>query len=68
MDSFAATMQSPGGLTAIGLGIIIVTVGILLRGRSNPTVVMTLVPVVGALVAGYGIQSSATSTRRASAR
>ncbi|MGP9758129.1 CitMHS family transporter [Corynebacterium sp. AOP12-C2-36] len=50
-------MQSPGGLTAIGLGIIIVTVGILLRGRSNPTVVMTLVPVLGAFVAGYGIKS-----------
>lgn len=57
MDSFTETMQSPGGLTAIGLGIIIVTVGILLRGRSNPTVVMTLVPVVGALIAGYGIKS-----------
>lgn len=57
MDSFAETMQSPGGLTAIGLGIIIVTVGILLRGRSNPTVVMTLVPVLGAFVAGYGIKS-----------
>ncbi|HIW90497.1 MAG TPA: citrate:proton symporter [Candidatus Corynebacterium avicola] len=49
-------MQSAGGLTFVGLGIIAVTVGILLRGRSNPIVVMTLVPVVGALIAGYGIQ------------
>lgn len=57
MDSFTESMQSPGGLTLVGLAIIVVTVGILLRGRSNPTVVMTLVPVVGALLAGYGIQS-----------
>ena len=33
MDSFTETMQSPGGLTAIGLGIIIVTVGILALGE-----------------------------------
>lgn len=57
MQAFTETMQSAGGLTIVGLGIIAVTVGILLRGRSNPIVVMTLVPVIGALIAGYGIQS-----------
>lgn len=48
-------MQSPLALTIIGLAIVAVTVGILIRGRTNPMVVMTLVPVAGALVAGYGL-------------
>ena len=55
MHPLAESFQTPVGLTIIGLGIIVVTVGILLRGKSNPTVVMTLVPVLGALVAGYSL-------------
>ena len=50
-------MQTPLALTAIGLGIVAMTVGILIRGRTNPMVVMTLVPTAGALIAGYGLSS-----------
>lgn len=48
-------MQTPLALTIIGLAIVAVTVGILIRGRTNPMVVMTLVPAAGALIAGYGL-------------
>ncbi len=48
-------MQTPLGLTAMGLIIIFVTVGILIRGRVNPIIPMTLVPVVGALICGFGL-------------
>ena len=48
-------MQTSLGLTAMGLIIIFVTVGILIRGRVNPIIPMTLVPVVGALVCGFGL-------------
>lgn len=50
-------MQTPLALTLIGLAIVAVTVGILIRGRTNPTVVMTLVPAAGALIAGYSLES-----------
>ena len=48
-------MQTPLGLTTVGLLVIFVTVGILIRGRVNPIIPMTLVPVVGALVCGFGL-------------
>lgn len=47
-------MQTPLGLTLMGLAIIILTVTILIRGRTTPLVPMTIVPVVGALIAGFG--------------
>ncbi|MEX3559427.1 MULTISPECIES: citrate:proton symporter [unclassified Corynebacterium] len=47
-------MQTPLGLTLMGLAIIIITVTILIRGRTTPLVPMTIVPVVGALIAGFG--------------
>lgn len=50
-------MQTPLGLTVIGLAIVAVTVGILIRGRTNPTIVMTLVPAAGALLAGYSLEN-----------
>ena len=50
-------MQTPIGLTVIGLAIVAVTVGILIRGRTSPMVVMTLVPAAGALIAGYSLES-----------
>lgn len=52
-------MQSPLALTLIGLGIVIVTVAILIRGKTNPMIVMTLVPVAGALLAGFGPEAIA---------
>ncbi|WP_237791623.1 CitMHS family transporter [Corynebacterium accolens] len=48
-------MQTSLGLTLMGLAIIFVTVGILIRGRVNPIIPMTLVPVIGAVIAGFGI-------------
>ena len=48
-------MQTPLGLTLMGLAIIILTVTILIRGRTTPLVPMTIVPVVGALIAGFGL-------------
>lgn len=47
-------MQTPLGLTLMGLAIIIITVTILIQGRTTPLVPMTIVPVVGALIAGFG--------------
>ncbi|MBK4161655.1 CitMHS family transporter [Corynebacterium macginleyi] len=52
-------MQTSFGLAFIGLAIIVVTVGILIRGRVNPIIPMTLVPVIGALIAGFGIEDIA---------
>ncbi|SES01776.1 CitMHS family transporter [Corynebacterium cystitidis] len=52
-------MQTPLALTIIGLAIVIVTVAILIRGRTSPVIVMTLVPVVGALCAGFGFEAIA---------
>lgn len=52
-------MQTPLGLTLIGLGIVIVTVAILIRGKTSPVIVMTLIPVAGALLAGFGFESIA---------
>lgn len=49
-------MQTPVGLTVIGLAIVAITVGILIRGRTSPLVVMTLVPAAGALIAGYTVE------------
>lgn len=43
----------------MGLAIIFVTVGILIRGRVNPIIPMTLVPVIGAVIAGFGIEDIA---------
>ncbi|KXB55276.1 citrate transporter [Corynebacterium sp. CMW7794] len=48
-------MQTSLGLTLMGLVIIFLTVGILIRGKTNPIVPMTLVPVAGALLCGYGL-------------
>lgn len=48
-------MTSPLALTILGLVIIVVTVGLLLRGKTHPIVAMTLVPVIGALLTGVGI-------------
>lgn len=52
-------MQTSLGLTLMGLAIIFVTVGILIRGRVNPITPMTLVPVIGAVIAGFGIEDIA---------
>ena len=43
-------MQTSLGLTLMGLVIIFLTVGILIRGKTNPIVPMTLVPIAGALL------------------
>ncbi|MGV0400164.1 CitMHS family transporter [Corynebacterium segmentosum] len=43
----------------MGLAIIFVTVGILIRGRVNPIIPMTLVPVIGAVIAGFGVEDIA---------
>lgn len=48
-------MNSPLALTIIGLGVVLSTVGILIRGRSHPVVVMSLIPIAGALLAGATI-------------
>ncbi|GAB94961.1 CitMHS family citrate-Mg2+:H+ or citrate-Ca2+:H+ symporter [Kineosphaera limosa] len=42
-------------LTAVGLSIIVITVGLLIWGRVAPVVAMVLVPVVGALATGFGL-------------
>lgn len=52
-------MQTSFGLAFIGLAIIVVTVGILIRGRVNPIIPMTLVPVIGAVIAGFGVEDIA---------
>ena len=52
-------MQTSLGLTLMGLAIIFVTVGILIRGRVNPIIPMTLVPVIGAVTAGFGVEDIA---------
>ncbi|MBY6092694.1 CitMHS family transporter [Maritimibacter alkaliphilus] len=41
-------------LAVIGLLIVIVVVALLLSGRASPIVALVLVPLIGALVAGYG--------------
>lgn len=48
-------LHSPAALTVIGLVVIALTVGILIRGKVSPIIPMTLVPIVGALVAGFGL-------------
>ena len=52
-------MQTSLGLTLMGLAIIFVTVGILIRGRVNPIIPMTLVPVLGAVIVGFGVEDIA---------
>ena len=52
-------MQTSLGLTLMGLAIIFVTVGILIRGRVNPIIPMTLVPVIGAVITGFGVEDIA---------
>lgn len=47
-------MHTPLGLTLVGLAIITLTVGLLIRGKTSPVVAMTLVPATGALLMGYG--------------
>lgn len=47
-------MTSPLALTLIGLAIILVTVGVLLKGKMHPIIAMTLIPIVGALLTGFG--------------
>ncbi len=42
-------------LTAVGVAIIVVVVGLLLTRRSNPIVGLTLVPLIGAVLAGFGV-------------
>lgn len=46
-------LHTPAGLTVAGLLIIFVTVGVLIHGKVNPIVPMTLVPVAGALALGF---------------
>ena len=48
-------MTSPLALTLIGLAIILVTVGVLLKGKMHPIIAMTLIPIVGALLTGFGV-------------
>ena len=48
-------LHSPTALTIIGLIVIGSTVAILIRGKVSPIIPMTLVPIVGALVAGFGL-------------
>ncbi len=43
-------------LTTVGLGIIVVTVGLLIWGRVSPVVAMVLIPIVGAFSAGFGLE------------
>ena len=52
-------MQTPLGLTIMGLLIIAVTVGILIRGKANPIIPMTLVPAIGVFILGYGFEDLA---------
>src|SRR5699024_6001689 len=52
-------MQTPLGLTIMGLLIIAVTVGILIRGKANPIIPMTLVPAIGVFLLGYGFEELA---------
>ncbi|KAB1504423.1 citrate transporter [Corynebacterium sp. 320] len=47
-------MNTPLGLTVMGLVIILSTVTLLIRGKVNPIVPMTLVPIAGALICGFG--------------
>ena len=49
------TMTSPLALTLVGLAIILVTVGVLLKGKMHPIIAMTLFPLLGALITGFGI-------------
>lgn len=48
-------MTSPLALTLLGLAIIVVTVGLLLKGKTHPIVAMTLIPIVGAILTGAGV-------------
>lgn len=48
-------MTSPLALTLVGLAIILVTVGVLLKGKMHPIIAMTLIPIIGALITGFGI-------------
>lgn len=48
-------MTSPLALTLLGLAIIVVTVGLLLKGKTHPIVAMTLIPIVGAALTGAGV-------------
>lgn len=52
-------MASPLALTLVGLATIVVTVAILIRGKMHPIVPMTLVPIVGALITGHGVEQIA---------
>lgn len=48
-------MTSPLALTLLGLAIIVVTVGLLLKGKTHPIVAMTLIPIIGAVLTGAGV-------------
>ena len=48
-------MTSPLALTLLGLAIIVVTVRLLLKGKTHPIVAMTLIPIVGAVLTGAGV-------------
>lgn len=58
-------MQSPLEIADMGLITIFVAAGILLRGRVNPIISMALVPVVGALIRGFGLGEIADFSARA---
>lgn len=47
-------------LTIAGLAIIAVTVGLLIWGKVSPVVAMALVPIVGALALGFGLEDLQT--------
>ena len=47
-------MNTPLALTLLGLAIIVITVALLLRGKTHPIVAMTLIPVIGAVLTGAG--------------
>ena len=53
-------MQTELGLPLMGLLIVGTTVGILIRGKTHPLIPMTLVPVIGAFITGYGLEDLAT--------
>ncbi|WP_252512901.1 SLC13 family permease, partial [Acinetobacter soli] len=47
-------------LTLIGLLIIITIVALLMTGKSNPILAMSIIPLIGALIAGFSISEIST--------
>lgn len=53
--AFPSSTNSPLSLTLLGLAIIVSTVGVLSKGKPHPIVAMTIIPFVGALIAGHDL-------------